>query len=177
MPIFSLNPSTIHRGLGTMLDRFRWVFHRGGSIMNFNISSMGAANEKLTRNADKWWSEIAAVHNIDLTGFDPEATLETRIAWAISKGYEIGTIYSRFSTKLQHSTDDQVRECIHWAAKNRIYVPPELISVDEGVKGKRTRRAGLDRTKAILGQRLAKVLLVYKASRLFRQAGKGYQFI
>ncbi len=145
--------------------------------MNSNIPSMGAANEKLTRNADKWWSEMAAVHNIDLTGFDPEATLETRIAWAISEGYEIGTIYSRFSTKLQHSTDDQVRECIHWAAKNRIYVPPELISVDEGVKGKRTRRAGLDRTKAILGQRLAKVLLVYKASRLFRQAGKGYQFI
>lgn len=54
---------------------------------------------------------------------------------------------------------------------------PELISVDEGVKGKRTRRAGLDRTKTILGQRLARVLLVYKASRLFRQAGKGYQFI
>ena len=38
-------------------------------------------------------------------------------------------------------------------------------------------RAGLDRTKSILNQQLAKVLLVYKASRLFRQAGKGYQFI
>lgn len=145
--------------------------------MNSNIPSIGAANEKLTRDADKWWSEMAAVQNFDLTGFNPEATLETRIAWASAKGYEIGTIYSRFSTKLQHSTDDQVRENIQWAAKNRIYVPPELISVDEGVKGKRTQRAGLDRTKAILRERLAKVLLVYKASRLFRQAGKGYQFI
>ena len=145
--------------------------------MDSNIPSMGAANDKLTRNADKWWSEMAAAHNLDLTGFDPETTLETRIAWAFSKGYDIGTIYSRFSTKLQHSTDDQVRENIQWAARNRIYVPPELISVDEGVKGKRTQRSGLDRTKAILSQRLAKVLLVYKASRLFRQAGKGYQFI
>ncbi len=145
--------------------------------MNSNIPSMGAANEKLTRNADKWWSDMAAVQNLDLTGFDPDAAFETRVAWAISKGYEIGTIYSRFSTKLQHSTDDQVRENIQWAAKNRIYVPPELISVDEGVKGKRIQRAGLDRTKAILHERLAKVLLVYKASRLFRQAGKGYQFI
>lgn len=145
--------------------------------MNSNIPSMGAANEKLTCNADKWWSEMAIAHNLDLTGFDPETTLEVRIAWAISKGYEIGTIYSRFSTKLQHSTDDQVRENIQWAAKHYIYVPPELISIDEGVKGKRTQRAGLDRTKAILRERVAKVLLVYKASRLFRQAGKGYQFI
>ncbi len=145
--------------------------------MNSNIPSIGAANDKLTRNANMWWSEMAAIHNLDLMDFDPEATLETRIAWAIAKGYEIGTIYSRFSTKLQHSTDDQVRENIQWAAKNRIYVPPELISVDEGVKGKRTQRAGLDRTKAILRERLARVLLVYKASRLFRQAGKGFQFI
>ena len=120
---------------------------------------------------------MAAAHHRDLSGFDPASTLEVRIAWAIAQAYEIGTIYSRFSTKLQHSTEDQVRECIQWAARNRIYVPPELISVDEWVKGKQIQRAGLDRTKAILGERLAKVLLVYKASRLFRQAGKGYQFI
>ncbi|HCS49996.1 recombinase family protein [Rubinisphaera sp.] len=145
--------------------------------MKQQIPSMGAANNELSRNAAKWWSEMAAIHNLDLENFDPNATLETRVAWAIANGCEIGTIYSRFSTKLQHSTDDQVRENIHWAAKNRIYVPPELISVDEGVKGKRTRRAGLDRTKSILSERRARVLLVYKASRLFRQAGKGYQFI
>lgn len=145
--------------------------------MNSNIPSIGAANEKLTRIACTWWSEMAAVCNLDLSGFDPNATLEMRIAWAIAQGYEIGTIYSRFSTKLQHSTEDQVRECIQWAAKNRVYVPPELISVDEGVKGKQIQRAGLDRTKAILRERLARVLIVYKASRLFRLAGKGYQFI
>ncbi|PQO35239.1 recombinase [Blastopirellula marina] len=145
--------------------------------MDQDLPSMGAANEKLTSEVVKWWTEMSALCNFVLTGFDPEASLEKRIEWAIDCGYEIGTIYSRFSTKLQHSTDDQVRECIQWAAKNRIYIPPELISVDEGVKGRRTQRAGLDRTTVILRQRYAKVLLVYKASRLFRQAGKGYQFI
>ncbi|MHC2071079.1 recombinase family protein [Bremerella sp. T1] len=145
--------------------------------MNQDLPSMGAANEKLTSEVVKWWTEMSAVCDFVLTGFDPEASLEKRVEWAIACGLEIGTIYSRFSTKLQHSTDDQVRECIQWAAKNRIYVPPEYISVDEGVKGKQTQRAGLDRTKRILRKRHAKVLLVYKASRLFRQAGKGYQFI
>ncbi|TWU40059.1 hypothetical protein Q31b_34030 [Novipirellula aureliae] len=145
--------------------------------MNHEIRSMGAANQELTRRAHQWWAEMAAIHNIDLVGFDPESTSETRIAWAISNGFEIGTIYSRFSTKLQNSTDDQVRECIQWAAKNSIYVPPELISVDEAAKGRSVRREGLNRTKTILNKHLAKVLLVFKASRLFRQAGKGFQFI
>ncbi|WP_430454371.1 recombinase family protein [Rhodopirellula europaea] len=145
--------------------------------MSQSISSIGSADEALRRSACKWWSEMAAMQKLDLTGFQSHTSLEERTAWAMTNEYDIGTIYSRFSTKLQHSTDDQVRENIQWAAKNRIYVPPEFISVDEGVKGKRTRRAGLDRAKAILSQRLAEVLLVYKASRLFRQAGKGYQFI
>ncbi len=145
--------------------------------MNLSIPSIGAANEQLIRHAAKWWSEMAALQGIKLKDFDPESPFETRINWAIKSGLEIGTIYSQFSTMLQHSTDDQVRENIQWAAKNRIYVPPELISVDEGVKGKRIQRAGLDRTVAILRLRSAKVLIVYKASRLFRQAGKGYQFI
>ena len=30
--------------------------------MNSNIPSMGAANEKLTRIADRWWSDMAAIH-------------------------------------------------------------------------------------------------------------------
>ena len=145
--------------------------------MNSNIPEVGAANDKLALAAVDWWSATAAQSNVDLTGFDPKAPLAKRISWAIALGLVIGTIYSRFSTKMQQSTDDQVREDIQWAAKNGIYVPPEFVSVDEGVKGKQTRRDGFERTKAILRERLASVLLVYKASRLFRQAGKGYQFI
>ena len=145
--------------------------------MNFKLSLAGGASKKLSNKATEWWLETASAYTFDCAGFDPKTTFETRLAWAMGKGFETGTIYSRFSTKLQHSTDDQVRECIQWAARNGIYVPPELISVDEGVKGKRTKRVGLDRAKEILRDKLAKVLLVYKASRLFRQAGKGYQFI
>ena len=137
----------------------------------------GAVDEALTRKAHQWWQEAAAICRPDLSGFDHAAEFDNRIAWAAESDLEIGTVYSRFSTKLQHSTDDQVRECVQWAARNGIYVPPELISVDEGVKGKRLRRAGLERTKRILAERMAEVLLVFKASRLFRQAGKGYQFI
>ncbi|MCA9124982.1 MAG: recombinase family protein [Planctomycetaceae bacterium] len=136
----------------------------------------GAASTDLAEKAGHWWTSVAALHNIGIE-FDFGSSFRSRLDWARAADLQIGTIYSRFSTKLQHSTDDQVRECIQWAARNGIYVPPELISVDEGVKGKRLRRVGLDRTKHILSERLASVLLVFKASRLFRQAGKGYQFI
>jgi DNA invertase Pin-like site-specific DNA recombinase len=145
--------------------------------MIFSISGVGAADEELRSKAHVWWKSTASNQGINVTGFNASASFDERVTWAISNGMEIGTTYSRYSTKLQSSTDDQVRENVQWAAKNGIYVPPELISVDEGVKGKSVRRSGLDRTKAILQQRLAKVLLVFKVSRLFRQAGKGYQFV
>lgn len=141
-----------------------------------SITNLGIANEQLRNKADDWWHASAALDST-LRSRNLNGNLESRIESARHRGWQVGTVYSRFSTKLQHSTDDQVRECVQWAGRNGIYVPPELISVDEGVKGKRLRRAGLNRTKAILDQRLADVLLVFKASRLFRQAGKGYQFI
>lgn len=145
--------------------------------MSLTLSSAGAVNHELARKTHLWWRESAAKNNINLEGFDPEASLSERIAWALQAGLLIATIYSRFSSKRQHSTDDQVRECIVWAAQHGMYVPPELISVDEAVKGKRIRRDGLDRMKEILRARHASVLLVFKASRLFRQAFKGYQLI
>ncbi|MDM4015138.1 recombinase family protein [Roseiconus lacunae] len=141
-----------------------------------SITNLGIANEQLRNKADDWW-HASATFNSTLRSFDSNGALKSKIESAQHHGWQVGTVYSRFSTKLQHSTDDQVRECVQWAGRSGIYVPPELISVDEGVKGKRLRRAGLNRTKAILSQRLADVMLVFKASRLFRQAGKGYQFI
>ena len=145
--------------------------------MNSKIPNEGAANVEITQKTIDWWSEMAAIQGTDLTKFDPNASLEQRVTWALSIGLMIGAIYSRYSTKMQKSTEAQVLENVQWAAKNGIYVPPEYVSVDEGVKGKQTQRVGLDRTKAILQSRSVSVLLVYKASRLFRQAGKGYQFI
>jgi DNA invertase Pin-like site-specific DNA recombinase len=145
--------------------------------MTFQLSSAGAAGNELAREAHRWWHEAAARNNVKLEGFDPDAPLSERIAWALEAGLQIATVYSRFSSKRQHSTDDQVRECIVWAAQHGIYVPPELICVDEAVKGKRIRRDGLERVKQILKARHATVLLVFKVSRLFRQAFKGYQLI
>lgn len=145
--------------------------------MSIQLSCEGAANEELRQKAHNWWQEAAKKNDVNLDGFDPYAPLERRLAWALTVGLLIAAIYTRFSSKRQHSTDDQVRECIQSAAKNGMYVPPELISVDEAVKGSRIRRHGLNRLRGILAKKRATVLLVFKASRLFRSATKGYQLI
>lgn len=80
-----------------------------------------------------------------------------------------------YSTKLQHSTPAQVEKNLHFAASHKIYSPPELISVDEGVSGRKLRRDGLNRCQFILEHRLAQSLLVFKVSRLFRVPYQGYK--
>ncbi|MCD0462484.1 recombinase family protein [Roseiconus lacunae] len=144
--------------------------------MHHQISEDGGVSAELARNAlDHWMTAAAAGINLD--GLDPTASHEDLVKWARSRGLDIGSIYSRFSTKMQQSTEDQIRENLYWAARNNIFVPPRFISVDEGAKGSRVRRVGLERTKKILESGEVKVLLIYKASRLFRQAGKGFQFV
>ena len=141
-----------------------------------NIPPQGAANPKLMADAHRMWFEAAAKCGVDMTGFDLAAPFGSRIAWALQRGLEIGLVYTRYSTKLQGSTEDQVRACVTYAATHGIYVPPECLCVDEATKGRKTRREGLDRAKALLAYKYAKVLLVFKLSRLFRQAYKGVQF-
>lgn len=141
------------------------------------LRTSGAADDPLRRQAHREWIEAANKAGIDLSGFDPDLPPEQRISWALQAGLVIACIYTRFSSKNQHSTGDQVRASILFAAANRMYVPPELICVDEAKKGRRIRRDGLVRLKEILRTRLATVLLVFKASRLFRQAYQGYQLI
>jgi DNA invertase Pin-like site-specific DNA recombinase len=141
------------------------------------ISPIGAVGAEVRERAQQEWMEAARRAGIDLTGFDPDAPLDQRILWAIDAKLLIATIYTRYSTKHQNSTADQVRACVQYAAGHGMYVPPELICADEGVKGYKISREGLDRLKAILKSRQAAVLLVYKASRLFRQAWAGYLLI
>jgi DNA invertase Pin-like site-specific DNA recombinase len=145
--------------------------------MSYELAIAGSASAQLATKAHEWWLEAARNADIVPGGFDPEAPLGDRIAWALGAGLVIATVYTRFSSKRQHSTEDQVRECLVWAAGHGMYVPPELISIDEATKGHRIRRDGLARLKEILRRRHASVLLVFKASRLFRQAFKGYQLI
>ena len=142
-----------------------------------NIPTAGGVNPELAQKITDWWQDAARESGINLEGFDPSASLSNRIAWALQAGLLIATGYLRHSTKLQHSTEDQGREIVVWGARNRMYVPPELVSMDEAVTGKSLRRVGLERMKAILRKRHATVLLVYKVSRLFRQAYKGFELI
>ena len=136
----------------------------------------GAASAEIQAVARDRWLVTAKAAGIDLTGFDPSASLAQRIAWAVGQGLEIATVLARYSSKLQHSTQAQVEENVHFAGWHKMYVPPELISVDEGVSGRKSQRDGLNRCRFILGHRLAQTLLVFKVSRLFRASYQGYRF-
>lgn len=137
----------------------------------------GGADEELGREATQWWIDASQKAGINLTGFDPGAPLAERIAWAVEAGLDIAVILSRFSSKLQHSTRAQVQHTIEYAGLHKMYVPPEFLCVDEAEKGRRVRRDGLERAKAILKGRQAGVLLVFKVSRLLRTGYKSVQFI
>lgn len=137
----------------------------------------GAADSDLARQAHDSWIEAARKAGLDLTGFDPETPLGQRVAWARGQGLDIGTVLARYSSKLQHSTADQVRDNVQAAAAGRCYVPPEHICVDEAVSGRKQRRAGIKRLTRILETRQATVLYVFMFSRIFRSAYRGFGFI
>jgi DNA invertase Pin-like site-specific DNA recombinase len=139
--------------------------------------TLGGADEELAVTAHQWWVETAMKAGIDLTGFDPQAPLAERIAWAIQAGLEIAAVLSRFSSKLQHSTRAQVQCNVEYAGHHKMYVPPEFICVDEAQKGRRVRRDGLNRAREILHSRQAQTLLVFKVSRLLRTGYKSFQFV
>lgn len=136
----------------------------------------GAADPALARKTHLWWIEEARRAGLNLTGFDLDAPPEQRIAWAEAHGLEIAGILARQSTKMQHSIESQVQETVRYAAWHQMYPAPEFVCVDEGVSGRKTRRAGLDRMRSFLEAKRIKILLVYKVSRLFRSAYKGYAF-
>ena len=112
--------------------------------MNEPLPIAGAATEELRQQAHGWWTVAAEKARIDLTGFDACASLSQRLAWARSLTLLIAAILSRFSSKLQHSTASQIQECVEYAAAHGMYVPPELICVDEAVSGRKVRRDGLE---------------------------------
>lgn len=142
--------------------------------MQTDLPEAGAVRPELARRISQMWVEFAAAVGLSLAGFDFRGSLEERLSWARSSGLDIGAAYARFSFKKSNSTEDQVRACMEFAAKNKIYVPPEFVSADEAITGRRMRRDGLERTKFIMSQKMAAVLLAFKVSRLFRQAYKGY---
>jgi len=144
--------------------------------MFHDVPSAGGADPELSLAVHVTWATAALRAGIDLTGWDATASLAERLAWAQCRGLLIGGTLSRYSSKLQQSTAAQVQDCVQFAAAHNIYVPPEFVCVDEGISGREVGRDGLERMRALLKQKLARVLLVFKVSRLFRVAYKGFQF-
>lgn len=144
--------------------------------MSIELPIEGAANPQLQAQVRDVWLATAQQQGFDLSGFDPASPLEARLAWAKSRTLEIATAEARYSTRIQHSTGDQVIDAVRYAVAHKMYLAPELVCVDEGVSGRKVRRDGLNRVKLILERKLATVLLVYKVSRLFRVAYRGFQF-
>lgn len=143
-----------------------------------SISAAPAADDAFKSAAlvPGWWQDAARLANVDVSGLDPAAPITQRVVWAESKGLSIGGVLARQSTKMQHSIDDQVRECVQDAARKKIYVPPEYICTDVQ-SGRKSDREGLNRMRTLLEEERIRVLLVYKLSRLFRSAHRGFSFI
>ncbi|NOX59055.1 MAG: recombinase family protein, partial [Planctomycetes bacterium] len=88
-----------------------------------------------------------------------------------------GAIYARFSTKDQHSIEDQVRSCREFADVNGIDIADEMIFSDSSVRGCRTRRPGFTSLRAKLAQGVIDVVLIFSTNRLYRKTYKSLQFV
>lgn len=146
-------------------------------MKDFDLPEKGGASAELMQKCTSLWMDNAQQNHVNLTGFDPGGPLAARVAWALSTGLIISVIYTRFSTKRQGSTEDQLRSAIEFATRNKMYCPPEFLCVDEAKKGRKDERAGLARVKQVLRGRYATCLLLFKLSRLYRQSYKSVQFI
>lgn len=89
----------------------------------------------------------------------------------------VGAIYARYSSKFQHSLEDQIRACKEWAEKNGIVVPDNLIFVDRAVTGKSSRRQGLKDFHAALVEDRADVAIMFTTNRLYRKTYQSLAFV
>lgn len=148
-----------------------------GNTLDYKLPETGAASPELQLISRQAWEETAAKSGVDVSSYDAKASLAARIAWATAQGLAIGSVLTRYSTIKQGSTADQLRVCLEFAARNRIYCPPDLLCVDEAVKGRKDTRPALSRCQLILQRRLATVMLIYKLSRLSRKGHQAKRFI
>lgn len=88
-----------------------------------------------------------------------------------------GAIYARFSTRFQHSIDDQVRTCQAWAETNDVDVLPEHVFSDCARTGKTQNRVGLDALLQALADDEVDVVIVFMTSRLYRRMSLALKFV
>jgi hypothetical protein len=89
----------------------------------------------------------------------------------------VGAIYARYSSKFQHSIEDQIRVCKEWAEKNGIVVPDDLIFVDRAITGKSSQRQGLKDFHAALVADRADVAIMFTTNRLYRKVYQSLAFV
>jgi site-specific DNA recombinase len=142
-----------------------------------DIPEAGQIDKSLAAQVHPIWMAAAESAGISLAGFDSQAPLADRIAWATSHELVIGCSYLRYSSSYQHSDEDQLRANVVHAAQNRIYVPPEHVCFDAAKSGRSKRRAGLQRINAILQSTFASVLLIFTMSRLYRRSYEAFRFV
>lgn len=90
---------------------------------------------------------------------------------------KVGAIYARYSSRFQHSIEDQVRVCKDWAEKNGIMVPDDLIFVDRAITGKSCRRQGLKDFQKALAENRAHVAIMFTTNRLYRKFYQSLAFV
>ena len=88
-----------------------------------------------------------------------------------------GAVYARFSTKDQDSASDQVRKCLEFALREKIYVPIENIHYDIATRGSKSNRPGINQIKVLLQTKAVHVLLVFSTSRLARKTYKALTLV
>ena len=84
-------------------------------------------------------------------------------------------IYARFSSRFQHSIDDQVRACREWAEHNGMEVVE--VFTDEAITGKSSRRHGLSQLRKALEEHRIDVVVVFTTNRLFRKMYQSLAFV
>lgn len=100
--------------------------------------------------------EITQMHSLYLTALGTPPNQPTT------------AIYSRFSSDKQSSVPDQVRACLAFALKEKLYVPRELIFADFAITGRKESRPALNELREAINRGEAKALLVLSTNRLFR---------
>jgi predicted site-specific integrase-resolvase len=88
-----------------------------------------------------------------------------------------GAIYARYSSRFQHSIEDQIRECRTWAQANGINVADDHVFTDEKVTGKKNRRAGFQALMRAVAEGKVDVVIIFTTNRLFRKTYRALRFV
>ncbi|HOI54494.1 MAG TPA: recombinase family protein [Phycisphaerae bacterium] len=90
---------------------------------------------------------------------------------------QIGAVYTRYSTRFQHSTDDQVRECLKTAEAKGIIVPEDMIFSDEACSGRKRRRPGYEALTAAIEEGRVDCVIFMDTNRVHRKFHRAIQFV